>query len=43
VLGRLKRDGVPVLHLTKTEPSLESVFVDKVGRGLSDEEEVGGA
>ena len=39
VLGRLKREGVPVLHLTKSEPTLESVVVEKVGRGLSDEEE----
>jgi ABC-2 type transport system ATP-binding protein len=39
VLGRLKAFGHPVLHLTKTEPSLETVFIHVVGRGLSDDEE----
>jgi ABC-2 type transport system ATP-binding protein len=38
VLGRLRQHGVAVLHLTKTEPSLETVFVEKVGRGLTDVE-----
>jgi ABC-2 type transport system ATP-binding protein len=38
VLGRLRQYGVPVLHLTKTEPTLETVFVEKVGRGLTDVE-----
>jgi ABC-2 type transport system ATP-binding protein len=37
VLGRLKHGGVPVLHLTKAETTLETVFIQKVGRGLTDE------
>ncbi len=37
VLGRLKSMGRAVLHLTKTEPTLETVFIHHVGRGLSDE------
>ena len=40
VLGRLKALGHPVLHLTKMEPTLETVFIHVVGRGLSDEEAV---
>ena len=38
ILGRLMQLGTPVLHLTKTEPTLETVFVHMVGRGLTDEE-----
>ena len=38
VLGRLKSLGHPVLHLRKMEPTLETVFIHVVGRGLSDEE-----
>ena len=38
VLGRLKSAGHPVLHLTKMEPTLETVFIHMVGRGLDDEE-----
>jgi ABC-2 type transport system ATP-binding protein len=37
VLGRLKSLGHPVLHLTKMEPTLETVFIHMVGRGLADE------
>lgn len=37
VLGRLKSAGHPVLHLTKMEPTLETVFIHMVGRGLDDE------
>ena len=37
VLGRLKAAGRPVLHLTKMEPTLETVFIHMVGRGLDDE------
>jgi ABC-2 type transport system ATP-binding protein len=37
VLGRLKSSGQPVLHLTKMEPTLETVFIHMVGRGLDDE------
>jgi ABC-2 type transport system ATP-binding protein len=37
VLGRLKTAGHPVLHLTKMEPTLETVFIHMVGRGLDDE------
>jgi ABC-2 type transport system ATP-binding protein len=37
VLGRLKALGCPVLHLTKMEPTLETVFIHHVGRGLTDE------
>jgi ABC-2 type transport system ATP-binding protein len=37
VLGRLKRDGRAVVHLSKMEPTLESVFIHYVGRGLADE------
>lgn len=37
VLGRLKANGRPVLHLTKMEPTLEAVFIHMVGRGLDDE------
>jgi hypothetical protein len=40
VLGLLKALGHPVLHLTKMEPTLETVFIHVVGRGLSDEEPV---
>ena len=39
VLGRLKSLGRPVLHLTKMEPTLETVFIHHVGRGLADEAE----
>jgi ABC-2 type transport system ATP-binding protein len=39
VLGRLRALEVPVLHLAKSEPTLETVFVHKVGRGLEDEPE----
>jgi ABC-2 type transport system ATP-binding protein len=38
VLGRLKERGAPVLNLTKSEPTLETVFVHLVGRGLEDED-----
>ena len=38
VLGRLKGLGRSVLHLTKMEPTLETVFIHHVGRGLADEE-----
>ncbi|HYJ33480.1 MAG TPA: ABC transporter ATP-binding protein [Candidatus Binatia bacterium] len=37
VLGRLKSSGQPVLHLTKMEPTLETVFIHMVGRGLDDD------
>jgi len=37
VLGRLKSSGHPVLHLTKMEPTLETVFIHMVGRGLDEE------
>jgi ABC-2 type transport system ATP-binding protein len=37
VLGRLKSLGCTVLHLTKMEPTLETVFIHHVGRGLTDE------
>ena len=37
VLGRLRDLGTPVLHLTKSEPTLETVFVQLVGRGLEDD------
>jgi len=37
VLGKLKASGQPVLHLTKMEPTLETVFIHMVGRGLDDE------
>ncbi len=37
VLGRLKATGRQVLHLTKMEPTLETVFIHMVGRGLDDE------
>ena len=37
VLGLLKRDGRSVIHLTKMEATLESVFIHYVGRGLADE------
>ena len=37
VLGKLKAMGAPVLHLAKSEPTLETVFVHMVGRGLADE------
>ena len=43
VLGRLKGLERAVLHLTKMEPTLETVFIHHVGRGLSDEEEQDGA
>ncbi|MGH7681230.1 MAG: ABC transporter ATP-binding protein [Candidatus Eiseniibacteriota bacterium] len=39
VLGRLKVLEVQVLHLTKSEPTLETVFVHMVGHGLEDEPE----
>jgi len=39
VLGRLKDLEVKVLHLAKSEPTLETVFVHMVGRGLEDEAE----
>ena len=39
VLGRLKSLEVQVLHLTKSEPTLETVFVHMVGHGLEDEPE----
>ena len=38
VLGRLKGLGRSVLHLKKMEPTLETVFIHHVGRGLADEE-----
>ena len=38
VLGQLKSLDRSVLHLTKMEPTLETVFIHHVGRGLSDEE-----
>jgi ABC-2 type transport system ATP-binding protein len=38
VLGRLKERGAPVLNLTKSEPTLETVFIHLVGRGLEDED-----
>ncbi len=38
VLGRLKALERSVLNLTKMEPSLETVFIHHVGRGLTDEE-----
>ncbi|HSQ61167.1 MAG TPA: ABC transporter ATP-binding protein [Acidobacteriota bacterium] len=37
VLGILKGMEVRVIHLAKREPTLESVFVHLVGRGLDDE------
>lgn len=37
VLGKLKAMGAPVLHLAKSEPTLETVFVHMVGRGFADE------
>ncbi|HLQ65643.1 MAG TPA: ABC transporter ATP-binding protein [Candidatus Limnocylindrales bacterium] len=37
VLGRLKSSGHPVLYLTKMEPTLETVFIHRVGRGLDDD------
>ena len=37
VLGRLRDLGTPVLHLAKSEPTLETVFVQLVGRGLEDD------
>ncbi len=37
ILGRLKELGTPVLHLTKSEATLETVFIHMVGRGLEDE------
>ncbi len=37
VLGRLKALEVQVLHLAKSEPTLETVFVHMVGRGLEDD------
>ncbi len=43
VLGRLKSSGHPVLHLTKMEPTLETVFIHKVGRGLDDDASADGA
>jgi ABC-2 type transport system ATP-binding protein len=43
VLGRIKALGRTVLHLTKAEPSLETVFIHHVGRGLSDEGDEAGA
>ncbi len=36
VFGTLRERGVAVLNLTKQEPSLESVFVHLVGRGLEE-------
>jgi ABC-2 type transport system ATP-binding protein len=38
VLGRLKGLERSVLHLRKMEPTLETVFIHHVGRGLTDEE-----
>lgn len=38
VLGCLKSMGRSVIHLTKMEPTLETVFIHHVGRGLEDEE-----
>ena len=38
VLGRLKALERSVLHLTKMEPTLETVFIHHVGRGLTDDE-----
>jgi len=38
VLGRLKALERSVIHLTKMEPTLETVFIHHVGRGLTDEE-----
>ena len=38
VLGKLKAMGAPVLHLAKSEPTLETVFVHMVGRGLADDQ-----
>ena len=43
VLGRLKGLDRSVLHLTKMEPTLETVFIHHVGRGLTDEEAGNGA
>ncbi|MBI4364513.1 MAG: ABC transporter ATP-binding protein [Candidatus Latescibacteria bacterium] len=40
VLARLKALRRSVLHLTKMEPTLETVFIHHVGRGLADEEAV---
>lgn len=37
VLGKLRDLGAPVLHLAKSEPTLETVFVQLVGRGLDDD------
>ena len=42
VLGALRHRGVPVADLTKQEPTLESVFVNLVGRGLDDSDGVDG-
>ncbi|HEU4724845.1 MAG TPA: hypothetical protein VFU59_06050 [Candidatus Eisenbacteria bacterium] len=36
VLGTLRERGIAVVNLTKQEPSLESVFVHLVGRGLEE-------
>ncbi|MGE5175403.1 MAG: ATP-binding cassette domain-containing protein [Hyphomicrobiales bacterium] len=41
VLGHLKTEGHAVLHLTKMEPTLETVFIHMVGRGFSDEPDAG--
>jgi len=38
ILGRLMQLGTPVLNLAKSEPTLETVFIHMVGRGLEDEE-----
>jgi ABC-2 type transport system ATP-binding protein len=37
ILRRLEASGTPVLHLSKSEPTLETVFVHMVGRGLDDD------
>ena len=36
VLGTLREKGIALLNLAKQEPSLESVFVHLVGRGLEE-------
>lgn len=41
VLGMLKELGMGVIHLTKSEPTLETVFIRMVGRGLEDGPETG--
>jgi ABC-2 type transport system ATP-binding protein len=34
IMSRLAKDGIKIFSLRKTEPTLEDVFVQLVGRGL---------